>query len=229
MKTKLLLLVVCLLFVFSCDTKEAKQESDFVKDLLELSEINFNLFISTRSEDSVVNEDELNWMLDLAGNMSAKYGLVDEIGASDYYEYIREFNPSKEEFGAMSAEEIIKLLEMNATPQCVSLLMEIVEEEQCIDNSVIIRNDDLLPNEQVGLVLINNIVNQPQVDQLTTRSCLEAYNAGMSGCRKRLVYKMALSVVCTAVNGFLGAVMAGATAIDHDTCTSNVMAAYMAC
>lgn len=227
MKSHLLLLIAVPIFVCSSCRNETKYETPngFSNELTTLCNRTFNLFCTTRSGLETLNTEALNDMIAYATAVSEKYDLKAIVQASGHYSNI------DETLAEMDFYEILKYFEDNSTPEFYAMIQGMIVDEKAIDNSSIINNSGLLPNEQMALIMVNNIMNSDLINLQTRASgCKETYDASMKTCKKWLYGTLAGSVACAVFSfGTLSAVCAAAAAVDYDRCSGAAMDTYMNC
>lgn len=131
----------------------------------------------------------------------------------------------------MDFYETIQYLEINSTPEFFRLLTQTILEERPLENASIVDHLTLLPGEKIALITVNNIrLSHPVISSKATKEqCQAAWDKGMADCRNRLYWKIGATTLFTLVNPILGTITGGATALDHDKCTTTVNREYNLC
>lgn len=111
-----------------------------------------------------------------------------------------------------------------------NLMHDAFTNDNFVDDSAVINNVNLLPNEQMALIITNKFFNTNSNPLTRTDSdCLKNYDAAMGKCWEQMLYGVGASVVFTALTGVGGAAMAGVTALAYAECTGRAESAYKRC
>lgn len=201
--------------------------TDFQKELTNFGNTEFNLFTITRSGEKELNVDAFNEMIEYSIKFSQKYGLAEEIEASGYYSTV------DDSLVGMDMYETMRYFEANSTPEFNELISRIIVDEKTIDNEEIIKNNKLLPNEQIALIMVNGMIKNDFAMQTrggVASDCRKAYEAKMKDCKYWLVAGSTLTLVSGAFSlGLLSSLFAVATTIDYSNCTDAATSSYMDC
>lgn len=231
-----------MLLFASCDSivDKTSEETDFVKDLIELSNRDFHFFkSSTRSSvtedlnEMILDELVLNEMIDAALDLSSKHDLEQVILASGYYSNLDQFREN------LSVDRALEIMATNSTPEFYSMMMTLMDGE-ILDDDLIINNTNLLPNEQVAIIMVNNLAKNNMQNNLFTATrgapdlsfdCIGGYQKTMKVCDRWLYAGLGLTVAFAFIPGFqfFSPLFAAATAIDNSNCSTGAMVAYMEC
>lgn len=214
----------------SCGQEESvrTEETDFKKDLIALSNENLGLFYVTRSDSVGINMDILERVIEKTAVLSEKYNIEKQILESGYYtKFDMDLSGSE-----IDANVMYNCINENSTDEFQKILYDMIMKEQVVDLDVIIDNASLLPNEQIALVILNNMVRN-DVLNFQSRSlsdCRSQYDSTMSGCKKWLYIGCGLTVVSAVTSfGTLSTAFAVATTIDYERCSGSAMSTYMEC
>lgn len=229
MKTLLRLgIIVCVATILACNTKEKTTETDaaFKKDLHDLSERNYNLFYLTRSGELELNEDAMDLMITDAANLSTTYDLENKIAKTNYYT-----NLEKDTENNGDVYDWFELINNNSTDMFQAMIYEMVIEEKQIPINNIINNNSLLPNEQIALTILTNIIkNDIALETKAVNSCRGQYNAHMKECKKWLYIGSGLTLASAVFSfGTLSALFAFATTVDYSNCSDSATEEFLNC
>lgn len=227
---KLSYVLIMLFFMLSCGQEDSvrTEEIDFKKDLIALSNENFGLFYVTRSGPVGINMEILERAIEKTAVLSKKYDIEKQILESGYYTKF-DMNLSGSE---IDANVMYNWINENSTDEFQKILYDMIMKEQAVDLDVIIDNVSLLPNEQIALVILNNMVGN-DILNFQSRSlsdCRNQYDSTMGECKKWLYIGCGLTVVSAVASfGTLSTAFAVATTIDYERCSGSAMSTYMEC
>ncbi len=185
------------------------------------------LFSTTRSDTSEFNATVYRELIEYAIELSKRYNIAETLRSSGYYKNADGI-PEDLDF-----YEALRFIETNSTPEFYTLASEIIYEGKTISNDLIINNTNLLPNEQISLLVANKITESFPDDvqsRATAADCRAAYDTKMKTCNRWLIGST-IGTIAAAVASFgtLATVAGAATAIDYARCQGDATTIYMTC
>lgn len=185
-----------------------------------------------------MNVEAFTEMIEYTVELSQKYGLAEEIEASGYYSTV------DESLVGMDIYETMRYFEANSTPEFYGFMSSIVVDGKIIGDNEIINNDNLLPNEQMALIVLNNMMMDNYLitqargnDGVSTMGwkpdagfCRRLYNGLMGECDTQLLKNTFLTIFVGCLSGGMASTVAGAaTALDYANCQGEATNSYMYC
>ena len=228
-----ILIIVSMSFFFvGCDSDTDKRisEKSFNNELVKFSENPIQVFnIDPVSNESTLNRDAFENLIEYVNELGVKYDFQESIEVSGDYASI------DESFAYMGYYETMEFLAKNSTPEFYNNVIHLINTDVPLENNKIINSTAMLPNERLALIVLNNSfgIGTDKVEQGLFKSsasgCVDTYNSAMGVCRNNLLIKAATTLVFTRIHPLLGVAAGLATAIDHDTCTSQAFSALLSC
>ncbi len=172
--------------------------------------------------------DALKGVAEKAIVLSEKYDIDKKVIESGFY---TKANMDLSDF-EINEDVMYNFIKENSTDEFQKLLYDMVMEEQVVDMETIINNPFLLPNEQISLVILNNVIGNNSLSSRTVSlsDCRNEYNDYMSVCTKWLYVGTGLTVATAVMSfGTVSTLFAVATTLDYEHCSSGAMDAYMKC
>lgn len=124
MKTRFLFMSLGILFLLSaCKTESFEEtQTDFQKELTNLSTKKFELFSTTRSNTSEFNTTVYRELIEYAIELSKQYNVAEKLRSSGYY---KDTDGISED---LDFYEALRFIETNSTPEFYTLVSEIIYE-----------------------------------------------------------------------------------------------------
>ncbi len=171
-------------------------------------------------------------MIDVALDLSAKYDIEETVRASGYYSDMDQYFVDSK---IPPVDRGLEIFATNSTPEFYNMMMNLTVEGQTIDDGLIIGNEQLLPGEQIAMIMINKIIddaNKYKMSQTRNSSpCTDNYDAKMRECKTWLGIGTGLTIATAIIPAlqFFSPLFAGATAVDYSNCSDAATSTWMRC
>jgi hypothetical protein len=207
------------LSIWGCATDHAdKVKTDkFSNDLRGLYAKVSAISSQTRASGNHLGEAEFLEIIEEVNEIAIENNIAQTVANSGYYaDAINGNIPSPEN---SDIYDWLSWLEGNGTPAMIALIAQFENGEE-ITLEQVLATDGLLPNEELGLIVILGLDDGNNTSYASTSSdCQKQYNTTMSKCRRTMYWSFALTGVFTLANPYLGFVTGVATTIDFDNCS----------